>query len=115
MVSDRQHTHISELCWRDRKAVRPQCSAPCLLRPDIIDRHPNPETIARAAEILKAGRRAAIFAGQGVYHARDELIGMAELLGAPIVKAPLGRRVVPDDHPPTTGGPTDLHARTGDG
>ena len=36
--------------------------------------------------------------------ARDELLEVAELLGAPIVKALLGKAVVPDDHPLTTGG-----------
>src|SRR5207248_10034148 len=37
-------------------------------------------------------------------HARDEVIALAEKLGAPIVKALLGKGVVPDDHPLTTGG-----------
>jgi thiamine pyrophosphate-dependent acetolactate synthase large subunit-like protein len=65
---------------------------------------PDPEAIARAAEILNAGKKVAILAGQGAYQARDELIRTAELLGAPIVKALLGKGVVPDDHPLTTGG-----------
>ncbi|WP_262297386.1 thiamine pyrophosphate-dependent enzyme [Microvirga sesbaniae] len=65
---------------------------------------PAPDAVARAAEILNAGRRIAILAGQGAYHARDELVRTAELLGAPIVKALLGKAVVPDDHPLTTGG-----------
>jgi pyruvate dehydrogenase (quinone) len=65
---------------------------------------PDPDDIDRAAEILNAGRRVAILAGQGAYHARDELIRTADLLGAPIVKALLGKAVVPDDHPLTTGG-----------
>jgi pyruvate dehydrogenase (quinone) len=65
---------------------------------------PDPEAIAHAAEILNAGRKVAILAGQGAYHARDELIRTADLLGAPIVKALLGKGVVPDDHALTTGG-----------
>jgi thiamine pyrophosphate-dependent acetolactate synthase large subunit-like protein len=65
---------------------------------------PDPDAIARAAEILNAGRKVAILAGQGAYQARDELIRTAELLSAPIVKALLGKAVVPDDHPLTTGG-----------
>jgi pyruvate dehydrogenase (quinone) len=67
-------------------------------------RIPDPDAIARAAEILNVGRKVAILAGQGAYQARDELIRTAELLGAPIVKALLGKAVVPDDHPLTTGG-----------
>lgn len=65
---------------------------------------PDAQAIAHAAEILNKGRRVAILAGQGAYHARDELIRTADLLGAPIVKALLGKGLVPDDHPLTTGG-----------
>ena len=54
--------------------------------------------------MLNRGKRIAILAGQGALGARDELIEIAELLGAPIVKALLGKGVVPDDHPLTTGG-----------
>ncbi|HZH27393.1 MAG TPA: thiamine pyrophosphate-dependent enzyme [Azospirillaceae bacterium] len=60
--------------------------------------------VERAAEILNAGRRVVILAGQGALGARDELLRTAELLGAPIIKALLGKAVVPDDHPYTTGG-----------
>jgi pyruvate dehydrogenase (quinone) len=62
------------------------------------------DSITRALEVLNRGKRIAILAGQGALGARDELIELAELLGAPIVKALLGKAVVPDDHPLTTGG-----------
>ena len=42
--------------------------------------------------------------GQGALDARNEVIALAERLGAPIVKALLGKAVVPDDCPYTTGG-----------
>ena len=48
--------------------------------------------------------RNVILAGQGALHATDELEAMAEKLGAPIVKALLGKAAVPDDSPYTTGG-----------
>ena len=67
-------------------------------------RVPNAEDLERAAEILNAASKVAILAGQGARTARDELLTTAELLGAPIVKALLGKDVVPDDHPLTTGG-----------
>jgi pyruvate dehydrogenase (quinone) len=67
-------------------------------------RVPEEPEIARALEILNRGKRIAILAGHGALHAREELIEVAELLGAPIVKALLGKAVVPDDHPLTTGG-----------
>src|SRR6185437_5622936 len=49
------------------------------------------------------GKRIAILAGQGSLHASEELIQVAELLGAPIVKPLLGKGAVPDDSPYTTG------------
>ncbi len=67
-------------------------------------RVPDEESVGRAVEILNRGKRIAILAGQGALGARDELIELAELLGAPIVKALLGKAVVPDAHPLTTGG-----------
>ncbi|HEV7610210.1 MAG TPA: thiamine pyrophosphate-dependent enzyme [Steroidobacteraceae bacterium] len=68
------------------------------------ERVPEEPEIARALEILNRGKRVAILAGHGALDARDELLEVAELLGAPIVKALLGKAVVPDDHPLTTGG-----------
>ncbi|MGE3541246.1 MAG: thiamine pyrophosphate-dependent enzyme [Candidatus Tectimicrobiota bacterium] len=57
-----------------------------------------------AAALLNAGTRVAILAGQGCLQAQDEVLALAEHLGAPIVKALLGKAVVPDDSPYTTGG-----------
>jgi pyruvate dehydrogenase (quinone) len=68
------------------------------------ERVPEEPEIARALEILNRGKRVAILAGHGALETRAELVEVAELLGAPIVKALLGKAVVPDDHPLTTGG-----------
>jgi pyruvate dehydrogenase (quinone) len=57
-----------------------------------------------AADVLNAGRRVAILAGQGALLARDEVTRIADLLGAPVAKALLGKAVLPDDSPLTTGG-----------
>src|SRR5262249_33706696 len=65
---------------------------------------PGPAPLGRAAASLHAGRRVAILAGRGALDATDELERMAERLGAPIVKALLGKAAVPDDSPYTTGG-----------
>lgn len=62
------------------------------------------EELNAAAQILNAGQKVAILAGRGAIHARDEVIEAAEKLGAPIVKPLLGKGVVPDEHPFTTGG-----------
>jgi pyruvate dehydrogenase (quinone)/pyruvate oxidase len=65
---------------------------------------PRQEDLQRAAEILNAGKKVAILAGQGALEAGDELEQVAETLGAPIIKALLGKAAVPDDSPYTTGG-----------
>jgi pyruvate dehydrogenase (quinone)/pyruvate oxidase len=60
--------------------------------------------IQKAANILNAGKKVAILAGQGALDATDLLEQTAETLGAPIIKALLGKAAVPDDSPYTTGG-----------
>jgi pyruvate dehydrogenase (quinone) len=65
---------------------------------------PRQEELRAAAEVLNSGKRIAILAGQGALHAGDELEQLAEVLGAPIIKALLGKAAVPDDSPYTTGG-----------
>jgi pyruvate dehydrogenase (quinone)/pyruvate oxidase len=69
-------------------------------RPPALPAEPD---LRRAAEILDAGRKVAILAGRGALHATEELERLAEVLGAPIVKALLGKAAVPDDSPYTTG------------
>jgi pyruvate dehydrogenase (quinone) len=60
--------------------------------------------LQRAAEVLNAGRRVAILAGRGALGAGPELELVADTLGAPIIKALLGKGAVPDESPFTTGG-----------
>jgi pyruvate dehydrogenase (quinone) len=60
--------------------------------------------LERAAEYLNQGAKVAILAGQGCLNAREEVLAVAQQLGAPIVKPLLGKAVVPDDSPYTTGG-----------
>jgi pyruvate dehydrogenase (quinone) len=65
---------------------------------------PTDADLRRAVDILNAGQRVVILAGRGALQATDELEEIAEQLGAPIVKALLGKAAVPDDSPYTTGG-----------
>jgi pyruvate dehydrogenase (quinone) len=67
-------------------------------------RTPNQADLRRAAEIINAGKKTVILAGRGANDATDELEQTAELIGAPIIKALLGKQCVPDDSPYTTGG-----------
>ena len=65
---------------------------------------PREEDLQRLADLLNDGKKIAILAGAGALHARAELLAVAELLAAPIVKTLSGKAVVPDDSPYTTGG-----------
>jgi pyruvate dehydrogenase (quinone) len=64
---------------------------------------PQDDQLDRAAELLNEGERVAILAGQGALDAADEVVETAELLGAGVAKALLGRAVLPDDLPFVTG------------
>ncbi|MGH9523223.1 MAG: thiamine pyrophosphate-dependent enzyme [Terriglobales bacterium] len=67
-------------------------------------RIPPERSLQKAADLLNESKKIAILAGRGALHATDELEQVAEILGAPIVKALLGKAAVPDDSPYTTGG-----------
>jgi pyruvate dehydrogenase (quinone) len=64
---------------------------------------PTLEALQQAAEILNRGKKVAILAGAGALHASSELIAVADVLGAGIAKALLGKTAVPDDFPFVTG------------
>jgi pyruvate dehydrogenase (quinone) len=64
---------------------------------------PDGDAIARAAEILNAGSKVAILAGQGARGARAELAQVAEILGAGVAKPLLGKDVLSDELPYVTG------------
>ncbi len=65
---------------------------------------PEKHELEKAAEILNTCRKPVILIGAGARQAGADVIELADKLGAPIVKALLGKDVVPDDHPLTTGG-----------
>ncbi|MEA5503891.1 thiamine pyrophosphate-dependent enzyme [Halotia wernerae UHCC 0503] len=65
---------------------------------------PSEHDLLRAVEVLNAGKKIVIFAGRGALKATDELEQLAQKLGAPIIKAMLGKAAVPDFSPYTTGG-----------
>jgi pyruvate dehydrogenase (quinone) len=64
---------------------------------------PRMDDLRRAAEVLNAGERVAILVGRGAAGATDEVLAVADLLGAGIAKALNGRAAVPDDVPYVTG------------
>jgi pyruvate dehydrogenase (quinone) len=59
--------------------------------------------IMRAADVLNSGEKVAMLVGAGALHASDEVMAVAETLGAGVAKALLGKAAVPDDLPYVTG------------
>ncbi|MDZ7320938.1 thiamine pyrophosphate-requiring protein [Kosakonia sacchari] len=69
-------------------------------RPRVI---PHETDLQRAAEVLNAGKKVAILIGAGARNAAVEVVQTANLLGAGVAKALLGKDVLPDDAPFVTG------------
>jgi pyruvate dehydrogenase (quinone) len=69
-------------------------------RPRVV---PNEDSLARAADVLSSGDRVAMLVGAGALGATKEIIETADLLGAGVAKALLGKCVLPDDLPYVTG------------
>ncbi len=65
---------------------------------------PGLDALKSAAEILNEGERVVMLVGCGALGAREEVLEVAELIGAPVVKALLGKAVIPDRHPLAIGG-----------
>jgi pyruvate dehydrogenase (quinone) len=64
---------------------------------------PRDEDIQAAADVLQSGERIAIFVGQGAYGAADEIIELADRLGAGITASLLGKPVIDETRPRHTG------------
>jgi pyruvate dehydrogenase (quinone) len=64
---------------------------------------PDGAALQEAADVLNAGERVAILVGQGALGAADEVAQVADLLGAGVAKALLGKDAFPDDMPWVTG------------
>ena len=75
-------------------------SGPGYARPRVV---PQAADLRQAADILNAGGKVAILIGAGARGAADEVVAVAELLGAGVAKALLGKDALPDDLPFVTG------------
>jgi pyruvate dehydrogenase (quinone) len=75
-------------------------SGPGYSRPALV---PSESDLRNAAEILNTGQKVAILIGAGAFGAADEVIAVADTLGAGVAKALLGKSVLPDDLPFVTG------------
>jgi len=68
--------------------------------PDVV---PNESDLRRAADVLNSGTKVAMLVGAGAMNATQEVLAIADKLGAGIAKALLGKAAVPDDLPFVTG------------
>jgi len=75
-------------------------SGPGYDRPRVV---PTDSEVQRAAGILNEGQRVAMLVGAGALHATQEVIEAADMLGAGVAKALLGKAAVPDELPFVTG------------
>jgi pyruvate dehydrogenase (quinone) len=64
---------------------------------------PTVPDLRRAADVLNAGQKVAMLVGAGALGATDEVIAVADTLGAGVAKALLGKAALPDDLPWVTG------------
>ena len=64
---------------------------------------PTDEALEQAAHILNVGNKVAILVGAGAMKATDDVTTIANLLGAGVAKALLGKCALPDDLPFVTG------------
>src|SRR5207244_7841396 len=64
---------------------------------------PVEKDLDKAADVLNVGEKVAMLVGAGSLHATDEVMEVAQLLGAGVAKALLGKAAVPDDVPYVTG------------
>ncbi|MEH3123513.1 MAG: thiamine pyrophosphate-requiring protein [Sphingomonas phyllosphaerae] len=92
---------VQDMPWEEPKRAHGFTrSGPGYAKPRIV---PHDIDLARAAEVLNAGRKVAIVIGAGARDAADEVVAVAERLGAGVAKALLGKDVLPDELPFVTG------------
>ncbi len=61
------------------------------------------DDLQAAADVINAGEKITILAGQGMKHAQSQVVQLAELLGAGITTSLLGKPYVDEEHPLAAG------------
>jgi len=65
---------------------------------------PAASVLQKAADVINSGSKVVIFCGRGALGCGEQISQLAEIVGGPVVKALLGKQVLPDRSPYTTGG-----------
>ena len=84
---------------RSKRNVADHVSQVVAARPGL----PSEEQLEAAARLLNESDKVMILAGRGAISAAEELEAVADVLGAPVGKALLGKGCLPDDSPYCTG------------
>ncbi len=96
MLAGRPGPVAVEMCWDTMASMAevamPEPTAPPA--PPELD----PDVVERAATLLAAAKRPMIMCGGGAQHASEEVLALAEVLGAPVTAFRSGRGVVAEDH-----------------
>jgi pyruvate dehydrogenase (quinone) len=92
--------------WTSSEAERSSANIPKHSSDTYTGAHavPPEASLHAAAELINKGSRVAILAGRGCLNAREEILDLAKAVAGPIIKPLLGKAVVPDKSPYTTGG-----------
>ncbi|HWE87249.1 MAG TPA: thiamine pyrophosphate-dependent enzyme [Terracidiphilus sp.] len=92
--------------WKADDSHRSKANVPEHSAEFCISQHvlPSQSQLERAASVINEGSRVAILVGRGALRARPEVEQLAEIVGGPVIKALLGKGVLPDRSPYTTGG-----------
>ncbi|MEM1273658.1 MAG: thiamine pyrophosphate-binding protein [Pseudomonadota bacterium] len=59
--------------------------------------------VAKAVEMINAARRPMLIIGFGAWETKDQIVALAERLGAPVVTTFKGKGLIPDSHPNAAG------------
>jgi pyruvate dehydrogenase (quinone) len=92
--------------WPESKTTRSTANIPNHSGDLYANSRPVQTTAAlqQAADFINQGKKVAMLVGRGCLNARAEVLELAELAAAPVAKALLGKAVIPDRSPYTTGG-----------
>src|SRR5215218_9323083 len=92
---------VAHLVFPDEVQVQPSDVAAAVPAGRVGNRlvRPDDEALAAAADALQRAERPVIIVGHGARPARDEVIALAERLGAPVLTTFKAKGLVPDTHP----------------
>ena len=97
----RDRRGVAHLVFPDEVQVQPSRAAAVVAGGRSTSRRirPDESSLAGAVAALRGARRPVVVAGHGARDAREELVRLAELLGAPVLTTFKAKGLVPDDHP----------------